>query len=155
VEDLPEAQVVNSDCVFTLKLNPDNKVFASVFYSASLCLIIVLVAKEGFKMQSLDISSTFTYKELNNTIYIRQPEGYHQRESNIVCKLHKSLYDLKQSARQWNKKLYFVLDILSFQCTQSDNSIYIYSKKNIKIIPVFINNITLVLRDNSAIASIV
>jgi len=49
-----------------------------------------------------------------------------------------------------------VLDILGFQCVQSDNFIYIYSKRDVKIIvPVFIDNITLVLKDNSTITSIV
>jgi len=67
------------------------EVFAFVFHSACLCLKIVQVAKEGFKMQSLDISSVFTYEELNKTIYIRQPEGHHQRESNIVCKQYNTI----------------------------------------------------------------
>ena len=69
---------------------------------------------------------------------MRQPKEYNQRESKIVCKLHKSLYGLKQSARQWNKKLYSVLNILGFKYVQSDNSIYIYSKRDVKIIILMI-----------------
>jgi len=61
---------------------------------------MVLAAKEGFKMRSIDIFSAFTYGELNEVIYMKQPEGYHQRGPNVVYKLHKSLYGLKQSARQ-------------------------------------------------------
>jgi len=46
-------------------------------------------------MCSVDISSAFTYGELDKVIYMKQPEGYHQGGPNIVCKLHKSLYGLK------------------------------------------------------------
>jgi len=49
-----------------------------------------------------------------------------------------------------------MLDTLEFQHVQSDNSIYIYSKRNVKIIAlVFINNITLVSKDNSIMTSTV
>jgi hypothetical protein len=76
------------------------EVFAPTFHPASLHLIIALAAKEGFKMHSVDISSAFTYGDLEEEIYMCQPEGYHQGGPNIVCKLNKSLYGLKQSARQ-------------------------------------------------------
>jgi len=85
-------------------------------------------------MRSVDISSAFTYGELDEVIYMKQPEAYHQGGPNIVCKLHKSLYGLKQSARQWNKKLHSVLDSMGFKRVLSDNSIYIYSKNQVKLI---------------------
>ena len=122
--ELPQdAKVVQSGWVFKVKLNPDNtveryrsrlvakgylqhpgydytEVFAPTFQPASLRLITTLATKEEFKMRSVDISSAFTYGELDEVIYMKQPEGYHQGGPNVVCKLHKSLYGLKQSARQ-------------------------------------------------------
>ena len=89
-------------------------------------------------------------------IYMKQPEGYHQGGPNIVCKLHKSLYGLKQSARQWNKKLHSVLDSMGFKRVLSDNSIYIYSRNQVKlIVPIFIDDITLVSKDDAAMDSTV
>ena len=178
--ELPQdAKVVQSGWVFKVKLNPDNiveryrsrlvakgysqcprydytEVFAPIFRPASLRLITALAAKEGFKMRSVDISSAFTYGELDEVIYMKQPEGYHQGGPNVVCKLHKSLYGLKQSARQWNKKLHSVLDSMGFKRTLSDNSIYIYSRNQVKlIVPIFIDNITLVSKDDAAMDSTV
>jgi len=174
VELPPGAKVVNSGWVFKVKLNPDGsveryksrvvakgysqrpgfdytEVFAPTFRPASLRLIMALAAKEGYKMRSVDISSAFTYGDLDEVIYMRQPEGYHQGGSNMVCKLHKSLYGLKQSARQWNKKLREVLEGIGFKRLQSDNSIFIYSRDGVKIItPVFIDDITLVSKDDKA-----
>ena len=170
---------MQSGWVFKVKLNPDNtveryrsrlvakgysqhpgydytEVFAPTFRPASLCLITALAAKEEFKMRSVDISFAFTYGELEEVIYIKQPERYHQGGPNVVCKLHKSLYGLKQLARQWNKKLHSVLDSIGFKCVLSDNSIYIYSRNQVKlIVPIFIDNITLVSKDDAAMDSTV
>ena len=49
-----------------------------------------------------------------------------------------------------------MLDILGFQCIQSDNFIYIYCKRNVKIITsVFLDDITLMSKDESTKISIV
>ena len=87
---------------------------------------------------------------------MRQPEGYHTGGPNMVFRLRKSLYGLKQAARQWSKKLRGVLEGIGYTRLRSDNSIYIYSKGDIKVIvPVFIDDITLVSKSNSAMASAV
>jgi len=105
--ELPQdAKVVQSGWMFKVKLNPDNtveryrsrlvakgysqhpgydypEVFAPTFRPASLRLITGLAAKEGFKMRSVDISSAFTYRELDEVIYMKQPEGCHFMVDNI------------------------------------------------------------------------
>ncbi|KAF7763798.1 hypothetical protein Agabi119p4_8335 [Agaricus bisporus var. burnettii] len=129
------------------------EVFAPTFRPASLRLIIALAAREGYKMRSVDISSAFTYGELEEEIYMRQPEGYHIGSPNMVFRLRKSLYGLKQAARQWIKKLRGVLEGIGYTRLRSDSSIYIYSKGDIKVIvPVFIDDITLVSKSDTAMA---
>lgn len=45
------------------------------------------------------------------------PEDLDVKDRNLVCKLHKSLYDLKQSARCWNERFNNFLIGLNFnQC---------------------------------------
>ncbi|KAF7762539.1 hypothetical protein Agabi119p4_9132 [Agaricus bisporus var. burnettii] len=107
-------------------------------------------------MCSIDISSAFTYGELEEEIYMRQPEGYHIGSPNMVFRLRKSLYGLKQAARQWNKKLQSVLEGIGYSRLRSDSSIYIYSKGDIKVIvPIFIDDITLVSKSDAAMTSAV
>ena len=78
--------------------------------------------------------------------------GFHIGSSSQVCRLRKSLYGLKQSARQWNKKLYTVLTELGFSCIESDRSVYIYSNGEVRIIvPIYIDDITLASKSPSAI----
>ena len=81
-----------------------------------------------------------------------QPKGFHQGGPNVVCRLHKSLYGLKQSARQWNKKLHAAFTEMGFNRIESDRSVYIYTNKEVKIIvPVYIDDITFASKSIPAI----
>ena len=85
-------------------------------------------------------------------MYMKQPEGFVQGSPQKVLKLSKSLYGLKQAARQWNKKLHAVLTQMGFVRLQSDCSIYLYSKGEVKIIvPIYIDDITFASKSRTAI----
>ena len=50
----------------------------------------------------MDVSTAFLNGDLQEEIYMKQPEGYFkQGQENLVCKLNKSLYGLKQVSRCW------------------------------------------------------
>ncbi|KAL0316755.1 UNVERIFIED_CONTAM: Retrovirus-related Pol polyprotein from transposon TNT 1-94 [Sesamum radiatum] len=64
----------------------------------------------------MDVKTAFLYGELDEEIYMDQPEGFvaHGNERK-VCKLVKSLYGLKQAPKQWHEK--FDQTILAFGFT--------------------------------------
>ena len=43
----------------------------------------------------MDVKSTFLHGDLHEEIYMEQPPGFIQIDSNPVCWLNKSLYGLK------------------------------------------------------------
>jgi len=48
----------------------------------------------------MDVRTTFLYGELEEEIYMEQPDGFVvPGEENKVCRLIKSLYDLKQAPK--------------------------------------------------------
>lgn len=66
-------------------------------------LITVSSAKNWF-LHQLDISNAFLNGELDEEIYMHLPPGYSQRQGeslpeNVVLRLQKSLYGLKQASR--------------------------------------------------------
>jgi hypothetical protein len=53
----------------------------------------------------MDVKTTFLHGDLEEEIYMKQPEGFAVKgKKELVCKLKKSLYGLKQSPRMWYQK---------------------------------------------------
>ena len=77
----------------------------------------------------MDVKTTFLNGELEEEIYMIQPEGCvipGQKEK--VCKLLKSLYGLKQTPKQWCEKLDNVLVCEGFSTNDVDKCVYSRSK---------------------------
>ncbi|GJY04655.1 putative RNA-directed DNA polymerase, partial [Tanacetum coccineum] len=72
----------------------------------------------------LDINNAFLYGDLEETVYMKPPQGFYPGDDNIVCRLKKSIYGLKQAPGQWNAKLTFVLVENGFCQSKSDYSLY-------------------------------
>jgi hypothetical protein len=106
-----------------------NESFAPILRPATLRIIMVLSAVEDLELRSVDITAAFINGDLDEEIYMKQPEGFHIGSSTKVCRLCKSLYGLKQSARQWNKKLHSVLTELGFKHI---NLIALYTSTSMK-----------------------
>ena len=67
-------------------------------------------------------------------VYMKQPDGFvEQGKENLVCKLKKSIYGLKQSPRCWNYSLDDCLKNLGFVQTSSDPCIYVNSENFVSL----------------------
>ncbi len=75
---------------------------------------------------------------------MKQPEGFVIKgQENLVCKLNRSLYGLKQSPRCWNHALDSQLKKIGFKQTDSDPCIYVSSEGEMCIIAVYVDDILL------------
>jgi hypothetical protein len=72
--------------------------FAPVARYTSIRTSIALPASMGWKLHQMDVKTAFLNGEIEEEVYIEQPEGFviHDEKSH-VCKLKKALYGLKQS----------------------------------------------------------
>nr|CAN77254.1 hypothetical protein VITISV_020398 [Vitis vinifera] len=53
----------------------------------------------------MDVKTTFLRGDLEELVYMVKPERFIQPgQEHLVCKLRKSLYELKQSPKQWYKR---------------------------------------------------
>ena len=77
-----------------------NETFASVAKFITIICILALRAAMNWKIHQMDVKTTFLNRILEVEIYMDQPEGSIQEgKGDLVCKLKKDLYGLKQSPR--------------------------------------------------------
>ena len=61
-------------------------------------LLLAVAALEDLDIQSVDVKTAYLYGDLNEEIYMEQPEGFKlPGKENKVWRLHKALYGLKQA----------------------------------------------------------
>ena len=64
-------------------------------------------ALEDWEMDSMDVKTAFLNGELEEEIYMEQPEGWVvPGKEDWVCLLKKAIYGLKQVSCQWNTKIH-------------------------------------------------
>ena len=72
----------------------------------------------------MDIKGAYLNGVLQEKVHMQQPEGYDDG-SGRVCQLMKTLYGLKQSGCEWNKKLDKELKGKRFMNLRSDPCVYV------------------------------
>ena len=70
--------------------------FESVCRYESIRLLLAVSVMNDLKIVQLDVATAYLHAELDQTIYMDQPEGFDQQKSKL-CLLKKSLYELKQA----------------------------------------------------------
>jgi len=129
--------------------------FAPTPQWAAIRAILALAALEDLHLESVDISSAFLNGELEEEVYMRQPEGFVEKDKTWVWRLIKSIYGLKQAGRCWHKKLNEELESMGFKRVICSHSIWIFKRGNSRIIiPVFIDDITIAAKSASDVQSV-
>ncbi|KAG8481491.1 hypothetical protein CXB51_026341 [Gossypium anomalum] len=104
-------------------------VFSPVVKHSSIRALLGIVAMHDLELEQLDVKTAFLHGELEEDIYMQQPEGFTVSEKeNYVCLLKKSLYGLKQSPRQWYKRFDSFMTSHDFKRSSFDSCVYF--KKN-------------------------
>src|SRR5277367_395470 len=86
--------------------------------------ILALVPEKELKLHQMDIKGAYLNGILQETIYMKQPEGC-EDGTDHVCKLIKTLYGLKQAGHEWNKELDKKLRKHGYHRLQSDPCVYV------------------------------
>jgi hypothetical protein len=72
--------------------------FSHVATMTTIHIVVSLPVKFGFEVHHMDVKSDFLHGDLLEEIYMQQPLGFIKvGRENLICKLKKSLYGLKQA----------------------------------------------------------
>jgi hypothetical protein len=69
--------------------------FALVAQYTSIRTTFALTASMGWRLHQMDVKTTFLNGEIEEEVYIEQPDGFVTHEESHVCRLKKALYGLK------------------------------------------------------------
>ena len=65
------------------------EIFSLVVKMITIKVILSIAAIENFHLEQLDVKTTFLHGDLEEDIYMTQPEGFEvPGKENLVCKLH-------------------------------------------------------------------
>lgn len=122
-----------------------DEVFAPVVRQTTLRTLLSVAGARKMTVVHFDVKSAFLHGELKETIYMRQPPGF-EEGGNLVCKLKKSIYGLKQAANVWNNTLHNVLCNGGFEQSSADQCLYtnFTNEEGITYILVYVDDILVV-----------
>ena len=108
-----------------------DEVFSPVARMAAIRSLLALGNALDLEMHQMDVNTAFLNGKLEHEVYMEQPEGFTNSDHpEYVCKLSKSLYGLKQSARCWYNTLDSYLKENDYQQSGADSCIYIKTIKS-------------------------
>lgn len=130
-----------------------NETFAPVLKYKSLRILLALATIKKYEIEHLDVQTAFLNAELNEEIYMKLPKNYEVKTKagkQLVCKLKKSIYGLKQASHEWNMEINKTIKLLNFTQCKSDTCVYWkQSNNNNKIIlAIFVDDIIVIHSSN-------
>ena len=109
--------------------------YSPVTRITSIRMLIALAAVHDLKIHQMDVKTTFLNGELEEEIYMEQPEGFIVLgKEKKVCRLVKSLYGLKQTPKQWHAKFDQIMLANGFKINECDKCVYIKNVMNHEVI---------------------
>ena len=78
------------------------EMFSHVAKLTSIRFLLSIDIAFDLELEQMDVKTTFLHGDMEEEIQIKQLEGFVVKgKKDLVCKLKKSLYGLKQSPRMW------------------------------------------------------
>ncbi|KAM1128224.1 hypothetical protein ACFX15_037517 [Malus domestica] len=104
-----------------------------------------LAAYFDLELHQMDVKTAFLNGDLQEDIYMKQPVGFVERgKENLVCKLNKSIYGLKQVSRQWYLKFDQIVSAQGFVENKLDDCTYIkFSGSKFIFLVLYVDDILL------------
>ena len=101
------------------------KTYYPVIRYDSIRAIFAIAAARRMHLNQFDIGTAFLNGDLLEEIYMLQPQGYiDPKHPTYYCRLLKSIYSLRQSARQWNSRISTFLKQFRLVTSEADCCVY-------------------------------
>lgn len=110
-----------------------SEMFAPVVKMTTVRAFLGVASAKNWKLHQMDVHNEFLHVDLTEEVYMKPPPRFRPNEPNMVCRLKKSLYGLKQASRCWFKKFKGALLGYGFTQSYSDYSMFYLRKEGSEI----------------------
>ena len=134
-----------------------DEIFSPVVKMTTLQIVLGLVAIEDMELVQMDVKIAFLHGDLEEDVYMKQPEGFEQPgQEELVCKLNKVLYGLKQGSRQWYQKFDAFMRSKKFKWSQEDHCMYTkkISDGSLLILILYVDDMLIAGKSTAEIANL-
>jgi len=123
-----------------------DRVFATVVKMSTVRLLLTVAVAHDMRLTSLDVRQAYLYAELDRPLFMRVPPGLVRTDAHgnkLVCKLGKSLYGLRQAAREWNTLFVTFLVAWGFAQSAADTCLFFFkvASKLVMIIVIWVDDV--------------
>ncbi|KAG8492139.1 hypothetical protein CXB51_015694 [Gossypium anomalum] len=147
----PGRKVIGCKWLFKIKQNPDGTIarrkarlvakgcsqvpgfdfketFSPVVKPATIRVILSVAVSRGWPLRQVDVNNAFLNRDIDTEVFMHQPPGYVQTGldgKQLVCRLKKALYGLRQAPLTWFDKLKCFFVSIGFVASRSDASLFV------------------------------
>ncbi|KAL0269596.1 UNVERIFIED_CONTAM: hypothetical protein PYX00_007274 [Menopon gallinae] len=122
-----------------------DEIFAPVARYELIRTLLAIAVNEQMYVHQLDVVSAYIQGFLSDEVYMEQPEAFvDKKNKDHVCKLVRPLYGLKQSGREWYKRINDYLVNKGGMNAEGDPCIYVFgTNENRVILLIYVDDILL------------
>ena len=119
---------------FSQKFGVDfQETFAPTVRHDTLRVFMAAVCKKDLELHQVDVNNAFTESTLQEDIFMIPLLGV-EIPQGIALKILRSLYSLKQAARDWNKLCVLKLEKMGFYQSEVDPCLLIHRGRNLMVL---------------------
>lgn len=124
------------------------EIFAPVARYEIIRTLLAAAVEEEMHVHQMDVVSAYVQGNLNDEVFMEQPEAFMEKGDRRVCKLHKPLYGLKQSGREWYKRLDEFVTRQGGCRNEADPCVYVFGKNEKRVIMIiYVDDLILASKD--------
>ncbi|CAA7041847.1 unnamed protein product [Microthlaspi erraticum] len=101
-----------------------DETFAPVVKMNTVRILLQVASARNWELHQMDVHNAFLHGDINEEIYMKPRPGFQPSNPNLVCKLNKSLYGLRQAPHCWFSKLSKALLAYGFVQCRKDYSLF-------------------------------
>ena len=149
-----KARLVAKGCSQKYGIDYD-ETFSPMAMLKSIRIILAIAAYYDYEIWQMDVKTAFLNGHLQEEVYMIQPEGFVSKDPNKVCKLHKSIYGLKQASRSWNIRFDEIIKMFGFIKNEDEPCVYKKISGSIVVFLIlYVDDILLIGNDIPSLQSV-